>query len=859
MPIDLKDCWAKTDENGKPAVSVRSHCLYVGAVAEALIQVLPPSVKNLFPDGGVSLIAAHDIGKISPGFLMKCPAWRAQWQLILGLDAEGHETRHAWTSQKYLAKLYKKPPKWLVAVGGHHGRYLCSNASPADIAPKSIGGRVFDGLRNDLLEILKNKFGELPLPEEIDRGARLHWFTGFMVFCDWIGSNTNWFPAHTEPFAPENTAEQAIKSLNDVGIHRHGVNQGKRFCDLFGFANPRPLQKSLIEVMDLPGLYIVEAPMGDGKTEAALAGAYRRWSEGGERGLYFALPTQLTSNRICDRVEEFIKRVVAQESSLALVHGSAWLSQNRIRPLEPQPLSTDAQESDNAAESNRWFSDSRRAMLAPFGVGTIDQALMAVVPVKYSALRMFGLGGKVVVIDEVHSYDPFTSALVDRLVKWLIELGGSVVVLSATLTAARRASLVAAAGAREENAPEDYPLITKVVTGKPVAEHIPLAGTRPVDKEVSIQAILASDERWLNEVAQAAKSGACVLVIRNTVALAQETYRILKEVCLQCGIEFGLIHSRFTQADRAQNETLWTGLLGRDGSLRPRQGAILLGTQVLEQSLDIDADLLVTDLSPTDLILQRIGRLHRHQRPRPEGYETPRCILLRPDVDWSASRAEVEKTLSPHRFIYPPFSLYMADTVWSGLDSIALPSGIRPVLENSSIKPINMPPAVEIFLKDLKSEITDQLEAKDILNVFQFLESKDTEGVNTRWNMQPTAWMVILAKQPIQSGHRVALAFPDGTTHSFEDAAFDFALARSLQLHAVRVPAYLVRGLQCPTWLSNHLPDAVLALRAETNSLQLWPEAQSPYEFTYSQETGLGFSKTQIDTRYNPDEDESWY
>ena len=452
----------------------------------------------------------------------------------------------------------------------------------------------------------------------------------------------------------------------------------------------------------------------------------------------------------------------------------------------------------------------------------------------------------------MHSYDPFTSALVDRLVKWVLELGGSVVVLSATLTEARRASLVAAAGAREENAPEDYPLITKVVTGK-LVEHILLAGPRPADKEVFIQAIPASDERWLNEVAQAAKSGACVLVIRNTVALAQETCRILKEVCLQCGIEFGLIHSRFTQADRAQNETLWTGLLGRDGSLRPRQGAILLGTQVLEQSLDIDADLLVTDLSPTDLILQRIGRLHRHQRPRPEGYETPRCILLRPDVDWSASRAEVEKTLSPHRF------LYMADTVWSGLDSIALPSGIRPVLEHSSIKPINMPPAVEIFLKDLKSEITDQLEAKDILNVFQFLESKDTEGVNTRWNMQPTAWMVILAKQPSQSGHCVDLAFPDGTTHSFEDAAFDFALARSLQLHAVRVSAYLVQGLQRPAWLSSHLPDAVLAVRDETNRLQLWPEAESPYEFTYSQETGLGFSKTQNDTRTNLSEDESWY
>ena len=859
MEIKLTDCWAKTDENGNPTVSVRSHCLYVGAVAEALRQLLPPSLESFFPKGGSALVAAHDIGKISPGFLLKSADWRARWQTTLGLSADGHETRHAWTSQKFLAKRYTKPPKWLMAVGGHHGRYLCSNAIPAEIAPKSIGGGVFEELRNELLEILKNQFGELPPAEEIEKGARLHWFTGYMVFCDWIGSNTTWFPHRLEACTPEKITEQANKALDDVGNHRHGIQQAKSFRDLFGFDEPRPLQKSLIDAMDAPGLYIVEAPMGDGKTEAALAGAYRRWTKGGERGLYFALPTQLTSNRIRDRVEEFIKRIVSEESALALVHGNAWLCDNRIRPLDPQPLGVDAKESDNAGEANRWFSDSRRAMLAPFGVGTIDQALMAVVPVKYSALRMFGLGGKVVVIDEVHSYDPFTSALVDRLVKWLIELGGSVVVLSATLTTARRASLVAAAGAREENAPEDYPLITKVATGKPVAEHIPLAGPRPADKEVSIQAILATDECWLNEVAQAAKSGACVLVIRNTVALAQETYRMLKEVCLQCGIEFGLIHSRFTQADRAQNETLWTGLLGRDGSLRPRQGAILVGTQVLEQSLDIDADLLVTDLAPTDLILQRIGRLHRHQRSRPVGYKKPLCIILRPDVDWSASRAEVEKALSPHRFIYPPFSLYMADMAWSGLDSIALPSGIRPVLENSSRGPESMPAAVREFFEEMNRKTERMLRAASMNAIFSMPATGDTEGAETRWNMKPTAWIVILAKQPVQLGHRVDLAFPDGTSHSFEEAAFDFALARSLQLHAVRVSAYLVQGLKRPAWLSTHLPDAVLAVRDETNRLQLWPEAESPYEFTYSQATGLGFFKTQNDTRTNLSEDESWY
>jgi CRISPR-associated endonuclease/helicase Cas3 len=599
--------------------------------------------------------------------------------------------------------------------------------------------------------------------------------------------------------------------------------------------------------------------MGDGKTEAALAGAYRRWTEGGERGLYFALPTQLTSNRIRDRVEEFIKRIVAEESSLALVHGNAWLSDKRIRPLDPQPLGNDSNEADNATEANRWFSDSRRSMLAPFGVGTIDQALMAVVPVKYSALRMFGLGGKVVVIDEVHSYDPFTSALADRLVKWLIEIGGTVVVLSATLTASRRASLVEATGAQEQNAPTDYPLVTKVATGSSNAVHFSIDGPRPTERRVSIQILNANDECWMTEVTHAASNGACVLVIRNTVDLARQTCLALKSQCTDTGIEFGLIHSRFTQGDRDKNETLWTNLLGRDGAARPRHGAILVGTQVLEQSLDIDADLLVTDLAPTDLILQRIGRLHRHTRHRPPVIESPRCIVLRPDVNWNASLAEVEAALSPHRFIYPPFALFMADIVWGDLESITLPSGIRPVLEKSAIEPASLPPSIREFIDAMNHQTNRMRQAAWLKGIFKAPAVGDAEGAETRWNMQPTAWIVVLSRQPTRSGHRIEVAFPDSTSRQFDDSAFDFPLARALQLHAIRVPAWLVRGLQSPAWLKTHLPDAVLAVKDETNRLTLCAEGDVSHEFTYSEETGLGFSKTRNDTRYSPEEDDSWY
>lgn len=856
----LSDFWAKTNNDGLPEVAARAHCFHVGCVAEAVGEGCHPRIKSLLPTGFACLIAAHDIGKISPGFQLKCAAWREAWQKVLMLGAEGHETRHAWTSQKFLASRHPKLKRWIMALGGHHGRYLCADAMPMAFGSKSIGSGIFEQRRDELLQWLEAEFGSLPEAEDIPKGPRLHWFTGAMIFCDWIGSNTTWFTSEPALERRDNAAAQARIALGEIGVYAHAVTPQLSFADLFGFSDLRPLQKTLVEAMDAPGLYIVEAPMGDGKTEAALAGAYRRWSEGGERGLYFAMPTQLTSNRIRDRVERFFRKVVAEESALALVHGNAWLTENRIRPLDPQPTGGDGEETDNAGEANSWFADSRRAMLAPFGVGTIDQALMSVVPVKYSALRLFGLGGKVVVIDEVHSYDPFTSALVDRLVQWLLELGGTVVVLSATLTAARRASLVQAAGGTEDTAPPDYPLITKVASGSPEADHIRIDGPPPPARQVRI--VMAADDEWMNRVAAAAEAGACVLVIRNTVDLARESYSALRARCRDVGIAFGLVHSRFTQADRDANETKWTRLLGKDGEDRPRKGAVLVGTQVLEQSLDIDADFLVTDLAPTELILQRIGRLHRHNRTRPHGFEATRCLIIRPQVDWRSERAGVLEALKPHHFIYPPYALYMADRIWKCQDSVALPGDIRRLLEDSVSVPGDLPEAVDELRREMENAAAKMRGTAWMNGVFKSLPTDDRDGEQTRWNMKPSAHLVVLAKAPLQQGHRIELTFPCGTTRSLDEGRFDFPLARLLNLHAVCAPAYVVAGVRSrqPRWLVEHMRDAVLAVRDETNRLVPWPEDDGSREFFYSAETGLRFSRSpRIEKRDPYEEEETWY
>ena len=189
MRITLDDCWAKTDDNAEPSISVRSHCLFVGAVSEALIQSLPPSVKNLFPDGGAALIAAHDIGKITPGFLMKCPAWRAHWQSILGLDAPHvYEGNHAKAGQKFLADflaLRGPLPRWLLSVGGHHGKYISSSPNP---------GSVYEGTHdwvNEFRERLPadtcSVFRSLP-KEDVSKSSPLHGFAGSLVVSDCLGS-----------------------------------------------------------------------------------------------------------------------------------------------------------------------------------------------------------------------------------------------------------------------------------------------------------------------------------------------------------------------------------------------------------------------------------------------------------------------------------------------------------------------------------------------------------------------------------------------------------------------------------------------------------------------------------------------
>lgn len=864
--LHLEDLWAKTSQDGHPALTVANHCLDVGAVARFVCESLPPSCRHLPPSGTVTLIACHDIGKITPGFQMKSPYWREKWQRSLSLQGpDQYEGRHAIVSQAFLASISRSSGLWLLSVGAHHGNSYTTHIAP--LKPPYEGTQPWTRTqKEELLAILIDRFGPLP-SETVSRSARLHWMTGLTIFCDWIGSNTEWFPLsdETAPRANEAVEQMAKRALSSIGWQCREAAKDLSFSNLFqapGAAEssmmPRPLQQALLDCIHSPGLYILEAPMGQGKTEAALAAAYQRWNTGDERGIYFALPTQLTSNRIQERVGRFLANSLSSPASFALAHGNAWLNDKRISTIFPTVPGLD----EGAATANLWFSDSRKALLAPFGVGTIDQALLSVVPARHSALRLFALGGKVIVLDEIHSYDPYTSALVDRLVKWLLPLGCTIIILSATLTRTRRAEIVAAAGAEESQPSDGYPLITKVITGSNIAETIEIPDTSQASLVISVQHVSAASEDWLSQAVSAAESGACVLIVRNTIAQAQDTYRDAKSRCRDIGVRFGLLHSRFPQFQRDRNESEWMELLGPGEGSRPK-GAILVGTQVVEQSVDIDADLLITDLAPTDLLLQRIGRLHRHARLRPPGYEVARCLILHPSVDWETDKATVKKSLGASGYIYPPFRLFQAQRTWLGRSSLRLPTEIREVLEASASIEGPLPAGAEDLRQDLLREMDEMKLSAAMADVFRASTLIDEEGVQTRWNLRPSGFVVLLRSNPVRVENRLRLEFLDGSHHEFLPGLFDFALARSLHQNAVRLSKHVIADLvgSAPAWLAQHFPQSILAVcQGESTACELPYAPEFPgYALSYHSETGLSFAKNFSSERPSLSEEPDWF
>lgn len=657
------DCPAKTytDPHGHicQGRSVLNHCQIVGEVAAEIIRRLPVIVRYaLFSENYALVAALHDVGKVSPCFFEKirraCDTGHHNLPTLKNInpDLERQWGGHAGVSQVSVRAM--QAPEYVPEIlGQHHG------FSPSVAARRAnddvFGGEIWQKEREALVAELKVRLGlDWPTVSSVHQSRLL---AGLTSVSDWIGSGEHF----EDPSAPW---EGSIgRALDAAGFIPPEYRSSLSFQQIFGFS-PRPAQQQLMDAVVGPGVYVLEAPMGLGKTEAALYAAYRMLEIGQASGIYFALPTQLTSNKIYDRFNNFLREILADDClhRSLLLHGNAWL--------------LDTEMGEEGRPGGAWFNHAKRGLLAPFAVGTIDQALMAAMNVKHGFVRAFGLAGKVVILDEVHTYDAYTGTLLDALVELLRSLNCTVIILSATLNRDRRQQLLGC-----ELSSDAYPLITAAPLQHSVDElPVPTSGSQTVTVR-----LLEQDEPAIQEAIERALQGQQVLWIENTVVEAQQRYLDLAARASELGLACGLLHSRFTVDDRQRIEDRWVNLFGKPGWMeRRQQGRILVGTQVLEQSLDIDADFLVSRFAPSDMLLQRMGRLWRHtDTPRPES-AVCETWLLAPDLECAI--ATPQQAFGNTAFVYSPYVLCRSLEVWQGRSSLSLPQDIRPLIEQTYVQ-----------------------------------------------------------------------------------------------------------------------------------------------------------------------------
>ena len=659
----IKLLWAKTstDPRGLPTHPLVCHCLDVAAVASGLWQcafadTLTIDLKESLGQSAEQaerLLAfwagLHDIGKASPGFqALDEPSKRRLQAAGFGFHPRASRL-HGTLTTDTLDRLFASAEPdsqtaaaargLATAVGGHHGEFP-SAADEVRLKAWDRGGPEWEDARTALVGELARVL-DVPQPIPHDLSPRDHPFfmflAGLVSVADWIGSSHTWFPFESYPHDTNtyfaNSLEKAGRAIDAIGWTRwRPSDRPFDFATFFGFDRPNPMQEQVLSLPtseDAAELVIIEAPMGEGKTEAALY-LVDRWNQTkAERGCYVAMPTQATANAMFDRFRSdyLAHRYPDQYVDLQLVHGHAALSSayQQLREIDSIWDREGGKDAPNGAVvAGEWFSYRKRGLLGPFGVGTVDQSLLAAMQARHSFVRLFGLAGKAVIFDEVHAFDTYTSDLLDRLLAWLGAMECPVVLLSATLPPSRRRQLIQAyTGQTPIESEIGYPRVTRVSS-----EGVDTATWDTEQKRVELSWIDHDPVELAEFLAATLTGGGCAAVICNTVAAAQDTFTALDQV-LPDPIERHLFHARFPFSERDRREKLAIARFGKDDANRPSQ-AVLVATQVIEQSLDLDFDLMISEVAPVDLLLQRSGRMHRHDRERPSLLADPRLTLMKP-------------------------------------------------------------------------------------------------------------------------------------------------------------------------------------------------------------------------------------
>lgn len=612
----------------------------------------------------IFLAGIHDIGKATPAFQAKrgfTDAEDLNAALLDKLERAGfseishydvrfaHFTPHALAGE-VIAQRMGVHQDIASIIGAHHGKPvdregICRDQMDAYAAnyyqiEKTTGVSILWRNTQDYIfrwALKESELYEVGALPEISMPAQVL-LSGLLIMADWIASNESYFPLI--PLERDSIGDQQFRFQD--GIKRWYRDQPFDFRDpgvsdalyeaRFGFP-PRDFQKIIfdtVQTISKPGIVIIEAPTGSGKTEAALAAAEQLAARTGRSGLFFGLPTQATSNGMFPRVFQWLTSVSHEygTASIRLQHGKS-----ALHPLMAE-LSSHINEDESADDTvivNQWFSGKKTAALDDFVVGTVDQFLLVSLKQKHLALRHLGFDKKVVIIDEVHAYDAYMQQYLTKSLRWMGAYGVPLILLSATLPAEKRQEFAEAylqgTGLKKREIRQEetdlhtcqYPLVTNS-DGTAIHQE-----TRfPIQKDRTVRIQKLDDEELYSVIADLIRDGGVLGVIVNTVRRSQEIAR-------ECVQLFGrdcvvLLHSNFIATDRFQKEDLLMRKIGKNAD-RPMR-LIVIGTQVLEQSLDIDFDVLITDLCPMDLMIQRIGRLHRHSLHRPEKLKQAAVYVL---------------------------------------------------------------------------------------------------------------------------------------------------------------------------------------------------------------------------------------
>lgn len=866
MPNKYFQYWGKADPNYPGELKwhpVVYHCLDVAAVAAAwwderpVIQRIflasfdwPEQEANRLQAWVLFFVALHDLGKFDIRFQQKSlEALRLAWpELNLG-DVDESLARnfdhglagYAWAMRELdgwaedgSASHRDDWRPWLAAVAGHHGDLPSGNDSGGEYAEHHV--MEHDRLaRHAFVSELAGLFlapvnsSLQDSPPACSPSAQA-WLAGFCSVCDWIGSNTEAFSYRESGKVPADYFEaRVIEVKSQSWLHRFGLlaeagayggvntllSQGKG-------ESPRGVQVLVDDLPAEPGLTLIEAPTGSGKTEAALAYAWRLLEAGVADSIVFALPTQATANAMFTRAVEFALKAFGV-ANVVVAHGKRDFNEAFQRLVGNGQGRSAQGKIEASVQCAEWLASSRkRVFLGQIGVCTVDQVLLSVLPVRHKFVRGFGLNKSVLIVDEVHAYDAYMHGLLGEVLRRQKATGGSAILLSATLHAGARAKLLEAwESSGADDAP--YPALWHATQGVAACLTVP-DNQRPARREVAIECLKLPgafpDEVLLGRIVSAAESGALVAVVMNLVDDAQRLARLLRD---RTALPVDVFHARYRFMDRQRKEQAALDHYGRNA---PREsGHILVATQVVEQSLDLDFDWMLTQICPVDLLFQRLGRLHRHQRDtRPAGFELPCSTVLSVEgVDYGL-----------HKLIYGNTRvLWRTEQLLGGGGRIVFPEAYRNWIEQVYQRDdwTDEPEAIALE-HDVFRAMQHQRQAEALrLTTMSVSQFRDEDSVATTLTRDGEMSLTVL---PIR---------PDGCLLDGQamDGQDERVLAETLNLNAVPVPASWGKRLAA----CGCDDDGRILLEMTADTVGGWVSMGE--KFRYSEDFGLEAEKSRAD------------